>query len=91
MSWQVYVLHCKDESLYTGITVDVERRLEEHNFNNQKAARYTRSRRPVLLLHVQACDSRSAASKLESRLKKMTRKQKIAWLQEQGVRSACFA
>lgn len=90
MSWQVYVLHCKDDSLYTGITVDLDRRLEEHNFDDKKAARYTRARRPVKLLHSQPCDSRSDASKLESSLKRMSRKQKIAWLRNKGVGAAAI-
>lgn len=82
MTWQVYILRCNDGSLYTGITSDVERRLQEHNFDSKKAARYTRARRPVTLLHVQTCESRREAAQLEYQLKKLTRQQKLAWLEQ---------
>jgi putative endonuclease len=48
--WYVYLLRCKDGSIYTGIAKDVERRLHEHN-NSTKGAKYTRCRRPVKLVY----------------------------------------
>jgi len=55
----VYVLRCADESLYTGYTTDVERRVDEHDCG--EGAKYTRGRTPVELVHVEAFDSKSAA------------------------------
>lgn len=78
MSWFVYILRCADNSLYTGITTDVERRVNEHNSNNIKAARYTRARRPVKLIYQENCQGRSDASQREHQIKKMSRQQKLA-------------
>ena len=75
--WYVYILQCKDNSLYTGITTDLTRRLEEHN-SSDKGARYTRSRRPVKLKFSEVLESRSTASKRESAIKKLTRNDKIS-------------
>ncbi len=77
MSWFVYILHCKDDSLYTGICTDVTRRLDEHNHNDKKAARYTRVRRPLKLVYQESCLNRSEASKREAAIKKLKRSQKI--------------
>lgn len=75
--WFVYILECRDGSLYTGITTDVDRRLREHN-GTDRGARYTRSRRPVQLLAFTRCDSRSEALREELRIKKLNRQQKLA-------------
>jgi putative endonuclease len=78
-AWIVYILRCADGSLYTGITRDVARRVEEHNSNRLLAARYTRSRRPVVLVYQEKAATRSAACKREYRIKQMKRgdKQKL--------------
>ena len=76
--WTVYVLRCGDNSLYTGVTTDVERRINEHNHDNKLAASYTRGRRPVKLVYSEACADRSQAQKRESDIKKLSRKQKEA-------------
>lgn len=81
MSWHVYMLRCADDSLYTGITIDVSRRLDEHNNDNKKGARYTRARRPVALVYQEACNNRSVASQREYSLKKLNRQQKLALIQ----------
>ena len=65
--WYVYIVECADGSLYTGITTDVRRRLLEHNFSF-KAAKYTRSRRPVRMMWTKECENRSEASKEEYRI-----------------------
>ena len=80
MTWFTYILRCADESLYTGITIDVDRRLHEHNTDNKKGARYTRARRPVSLVYQQVCEDRASASRLEYQLKNLSRKQKLALL-----------
>ena len=77
MSWKVYILRCADNSLYTGITTDLERRISEHNSDNKKGARYTRARRPVKLVFSENCDDRAHASRREYDLKKLSREQKM--------------
>jgi putative endonuclease len=77
MTWKVYMLRCADNSLYTGITTDIERRLKEHNSDNNKGARYTRVRRPVSLAYLEGCDDRADASKREYQLKKLPRSEKL--------------
>ncbi|WP_394175745.1 GIY-YIG nuclease family protein [Thalassotalea litorea] len=76
-SWFVYILRCADQSLYTGITIDVDKRLKEHNQDNQKGAKYTRARRPVELIYQESQPDRSGAAKREAEIKKLSRKQKI--------------
>lgn len=82
MSWTVYILCCADDSLYTGITNDLKRRVHEHNNDNKKGARYTRARRPVSVIYQEACDDRSDASKREYELKQLTRQQKLKLLKK---------
>jgi putative endonuclease len=74
--WQVYVLRCADNSLYTGITTDASRRVQEHNDNNRLAAAYTRARRPVRLAHVESWPTRSMALKREHEIKQLTKTEK---------------
>jgi len=81
MSWWVYILRCRDGSLYTGIARDVERRLGEHNGDDRLGARYTRARRPVVLVYREGLASRSEASRREAQIKRMTRGEKELLLQ----------
>jgi putative endonuclease len=74
--YYVYILQCSDNSLYTGITTDLERRVFEHN-NSEKGAKYTKIRRPVILVHHEKCENRSIASKREYEIKKLTRAEKL--------------
>lgn len=74
--WFVYMLHCGDGSLYTGITTDLQRRLDEHN-DGKWGARYTRVRRPVALLWFEDHESRSTAATREAEIKKLDRDDKI--------------
>jgi len=74
--WYVYIVQCSDGSLYTGITVDLVRRLGEHNTSN-KGAKYTRSRRPVQMMYSETHETRSLASKREYAIKQLTRKEKL--------------
>jgi len=80
MSWKVYILHCADDSLYTGITTDILRRVNEHN-HSDKGARYTRARRPVVLAYQESCESRSQASQREYYIKQLNRNEKIKLIQ----------
>jgi putative endonuclease len=70
--WYVYMVRCADRSLYTGISTDPERRLHEHNHDNKRAAAYTRSRRPVVLVYCETHTSRSLASRREYEIKQLT-------------------
>ncbi len=81
MSYFVYILECMDGSLYTGITKDVAKRLEEHNCSN-KGAKYTRARRPVKLVYEETSLNRSSASKREYQIKKLTRLKKLQLIQK---------
>ena len=83
--WAVYILRCADGSLYTGITNDVARRLEEHNTNGRLAAKYTRSRRPVKLVYTEVVSDRSLAAQREYQIKQMSHKEK-----EDLIQSACL-
>ena len=74
--YYVYILECKDGTLYTGITVDVERRVNEHNCSD-KGAKYVKARRPARLVFSRACADRSTASQEEARIKKLPRQEKI--------------
>ena len=68
--WYVYIVRCRDGSLYTGITTDVGRRVTEHN-HEAAGARYTRPRRPVCLVYQEQAPSRSAALKREMQIKRL--------------------
>ena len=74
--YYVYIVECADGTYYTGITTDVDRRVLEHNYSF-KAAKYTRSRRPVKLVYSKIAGTRSDASKEEFRIKKLSRLRKI--------------
>lgn len=74
--WYVYIVRCSDNTLYAGVTKDVERRVIEHNTNNKLGARYTQSRRPVTIVYEEGAESRSAASKRELEIKRLTKKRK---------------
>jgi putative endonuclease len=74
-TWHLYILECADSSLYTGITTDVARRIKQHE--SGEGAKYTRGRAPLKLLYTKKFKSRSAASKRELEVKKMSREEKL--------------
>jgi len=74
--WFVYILRCSDDSLYTGVTTNLSRRVNEHN-NSKKGAKYTRTRQPVELVWSAECGSRSEAMKKEASIKKLNRPKKL--------------
>ena len=74
--YYTYILKCSDETLYTWITTDLERRVFEHN-NLDVWAKYTKARRPCELVYFEELIDRSSASKREIEIKKMTKLQKI--------------
>ena len=75
MAWYVYMLRCGDGTLYTGITDDVQKRLETHRAG--KGAKYTRGRGPLELIYTQEVTDKSAALKREAQNKKLSRNQKL--------------
>ena len=81
--WYVYVLQCSDNSLYCGITTDVERRVSEHQ--SGVGAKYTRAKLPVKLLVFWTEENRSEATKAEIAFKKLRRKKKLQVIQEKEM------
>lgn len=79
-NWYLYILRCGDGTLYTGITTDVEKRLETHRLG--KGAKYTRGRSPLELVYQEECGSHSEALKREAAVKKLSREQKEILIQE---------
>jgi putative endonuclease len=71
----VYILLCKDQSLYTGYTVDIHRRMENHH--QGKGAKYTRGRGPFQLVHLESFDDKSVAMRREAEIKKLDKAAKI--------------
>lgn len=80
--WYVYIVRCADDSLYTGIARDVEKRLDEHNGNDKLGAWYTRFRRPVNLVYKETMASRSVAARRESEIKRLSRQEKESLITE---------
>ncbi|MBW2714310.1 MAG: GIY-YIG nuclease family protein [Deltaproteobacteria bacterium] len=78
-SWWVYIIECADQTLYTGITNHLERRLDAHQEGT--AAKYTRNRRPVTLRYHEQQADRSTASQREASIKKMSRQEKLTLIQ----------
>ena len=74
------MLLCADDTLYTGITTDLTRRLTEHN-SGRVGAKYTRARRPVQIVYSKKYKDRSSASVAEAHMKKLSREQKLALLE----------
>ena len=80
--YHVYMVRCADDTLYTGITIQLNRRIEEHN-GSVKGAKYTRIRRPVTLVYSEEHIDRSSASKREYAIKKkMTRVEKLEMIEK---------
>lgn len=77
--WNVYILRCGDGTLYTGIAVDAEHRLQMHR--SGKGAKYTRGRGPLELVYREMCPSKSAALKREREIKALTRTEKLAFFE----------
>jgi len=75
MNWTLYILQCSDGTLYTGITNDLPKRIKAHEAG--AGAKYTKGRGPFILVYQEACEHRSAASKRELAVKKLSRRQKM--------------
>ena len=77
--WYLYILRCKDDSLYTGITTDVDKRLEAHRAG--KGAKYTRGRGPLELVYKEECADHSDALKRDLEIKRLPREEKLKLIQ----------
>ena len=75
MDWQVYIILCSDDSLYTGITIDPERRFQQHA--KGEGAKYFRARKPVRIVYLEGGHSRSSAGKREAEIKSASRTEKM--------------
>jgi len=82
-AWMLYILKCRDGTLYTGITNDLPRRITQHN--NGTASRYTRSRLPVKLVQQERCRGRSSALKKEYAMKQLSRKEKTKYIAGKAI------
>ncbi|KXS33553.1 MAG: Excinuclease ABC C subunit domain protein [Candidatus Gallionella acididurans] len=82
MTWSCYILRCADDTLYTGITNDLSKRLAAHNAGT--AAKYTKTRIPVEVVFVENCADRSAALKRELQIKSLKRPDKLALIGSAG-------
>ena len=85
-TWYVYIVHCNDNTLYTGVTTDLERRIDEHN-NSPQGARYTRARRPVCLVYSEQATSRSEAYRREWQIKQLKKSDKTELLSSCSLNS----
>ncbi len=74
MNWQVYIILCSDNSLYTGITTDIERRFRQHH--EGRGARYFLGRRPIEVVYLERGHNQSSASKREIKIKMMRKEEK---------------
>jgi putative endonuclease len=83
--YYVYMLRCRDNSLYTGITNDLEGRINKHS--EGKAAKYTRARLPVKLVYLESSESKSEALKREYQLKKLSKQKKEQIVHDCGTES----
>jgi putative endonuclease len=87
MDYFVYILECADKTLYVGSTNDIEKRLHGHN-NLKSGARYTKARRPVVLKYSKAFNSRGEALSREAMIKQLTRKEKLALIQDEKTKKS---
>lgn len=79
--WYVYMVRCNDGSLYTGISTNVSKRVDDHN-SSSVGAKYTKSRRPVVLVWQSAVMERNTASSLEYHMKRQSKQKKESYIQE---------
>jgi putative endonuclease len=85
LTWSVYILKCADKSLYTGITNNIARRLEDHESGN--GAKYTKGRGPFKLVYQEFLENRSLSTKRESEIKKLNKQEKFALIDSRKERS----
>ena len=74
--YYLYIVKCADDTLYTGITTNLEKRIQDHN-TSKLGAKYTRARRPVKLVYSKKFKNRSTATQAEFKTKQLSRKEKL--------------
>jgi len=84
-AWSVYIIRCDDETLYTGVTTDVERRFREH-LEHPRGAKYFNGRNPREVVYTETGHSRSSACRREAALKKLSRVEKLRLIDETPAR-----
>lgn len=82
--YYIYILRCENRYLYTGITTDVERRFKEHCEGGEKGAKYTKAHKPLGVEAVWKADTKSDASRLEYRIKKLKKEEKEDIISKHG-------
>jgi putative endonuclease len=87
--WWVYLVRCADQTLYSGVTVNLTRRVRQHNGELVGGARYTRARRPVTLVWKKSATSRSEAQQLEAQTRRLSRRDKLRLIA--GTTDDCFS
>jgi len=87
MNWQVYIILCSDNSLYTGITTDIDRRFRQHGA--ARGAKYFRGRQPLQVVYLETGHSRSSAAAREAGIKAMSRADKSNLISQQALVQAC--
>jgi putative endonuclease len=85
MRWYMYIVRCADNSLYTGITTDLKRRIKEHNSNNILGAKSLRHKRPVTLAYYETFQNQTDAAKRERAIKKWRREYKVKLVMKSKV------
>ena len=85
--YQVYMVECSDRSIYTGITKDIDRRLEQHS--KGIGSKYVRARLPISLQWSSGVMDLSNALKMEHRIKQWTRAKKLKWIYDKNIRNTC--
>jgi putative endonuclease len=75
-TWTVYIIRCDDETLYTGVTTDIDRRFQEH-LEHPRGAKYFNGRKPREVVYMETGHSRSSACSREAAIKKLSRDQKL--------------
>ena len=89
--YYTYIIECEDSTLYTGVAKDVLHRMDVHSKKIRQSAKYTRSHTYKALLAVWESDSRSSAQKLEYRIKKLTRAQKLSLISDNSLFEKYFS
>lgn len=82
MKWYVYLAHCNDDTVYTGITTDLRRREAEHNTDNKLGAKSLRSKRPVRIVYSETYDNQGLARRREADIKSWKRIYKLRLISE---------
>lgn len=88
--YYIYMLRCKDNSIYTGITTDIDRRMEEHFSKNEKCAKYTYTHIAKKLEAVWEAENKSLASKLEYHIKKLSKEKKELLIESKDLSKVFF-